>query len=135
MGKPNVKDALLKQSIALPNGANTTVTAGIQLSFGTKVDVAADVEAVLTIPNVSTAELPDGQTLTYTIETSDTENFASSKSVAGSALQTGAGGVGASATELRWSPTADVQKYVRGKCVKTGAANASTSSFYIELAF
>lgn len=131
----NVKDAELQQSESLPNGANTTTTDPIQLHSGAaKSAFLAECALLLSAPALGATPLPDGQTVTYSIEHSDTIDSGYT-AVSPSVVQTGAGGAGAAAATLRICPPDDVKKFVRGKAVKTGAGNASASTFTLELLF
>src|SRR5687768_10104314 len=110
-----VADALLKVTKALPAGAATIVSDPIQLHSGNQ-DFSAPLDIKLSIPALTTAELPDAQTVTSTIETSDDPAFGSGIEVISQPLlQTGAGGAGAAAVEQTVSPSTKVKKHVRFK--------------------
>jgi hypothetical protein len=133
---PNLRDVNLKKTAALPNGAATTQTNGLQIhsgAFNTEFS-AKHVELILEAPAVTVTELADTQTITYTIEGSNDD--ATYVQVTGPAqlIQTGAGGVGAVAATLRYRPPTNAFKFYRGKAVKAGASNASTSSMALSLA-
>ena len=132
---PNLQDAELTKSAALPNGANTTTTDPIRLHTGAKnTAFVAQCEARISAPALGATPLPDTQTITYSLEHSDSESSGYS-TISGTIVQTGAGGAGADANELRIGLPTDVKQYVRAKAVKTGAANASGSSFTLDLLF
>lgn len=135
--KPNLKDALLSVTKALPNGAATTTSDPLQLHDGTTTnrEFAANVELLVTAPALTTGQLPDGQTITYTVETSNTADFAVAKAISGPLVQTGAAGAGAVTAEMRVRPPSDAQTFTRLKQVKTGAADASAKSGTLELVF
>jgi hypothetical protein len=76
----------------------------------------------LAVPAVTGAQLPDGETLTYSIVTSDSEDFASLHSpvldgaavlAADCIVQTGAGVAGAAAATYRHMIQYDCRRYVR----------------------
>ena len=122
----NRKDALLTESKPLPAGALTTTTDPISLGKGPKI---ADGELVLEIPALSTALLPDTQTVTYTLESCADPAFGSDVvSHSLGAVQTGAGASGADAMTKRFKPASDALQYWRAKAVKTGAASAAAAS-------
>lgn len=131
------KDAALNKAAVLPNGANTTTTTGVQIQgAGPLRDFLAQGEIKLSAPALTVTELADTQTITYTIETSDDSAFGSGNvTISTTLVQTGAGGAGSVAGALLVRPNSQVKSYVRGKAVKTGASNASTSSFTVELLF
>src|SRR4051812_18445261 len=117
----NVKDALLKALLILPAGALTTTSTSIFLQpTSTTRDFVAEGELLVTVPALTTGQLPDTQTITYTVEMSDTSNFASPTTISAPLVQTGAGGVGAATATLRVGLPSTVQSYVRIKAVKTG---------------
>lgn len=125
----NVKDAELTKSFALPNGAATTNSAGIDLANSTKGDFVADGELVVNAPACTTGQLGDTQTLTYSVRHDDAADFSTDAELMPAVIvQTGAGGAGAAAAEKRLRLPTNVKRYVRVRCVKTGASNASTAS-------
>lgn len=130
-----IKDATTTKSAALPNGAATTATAAVQVQGSSSLrDFVASVELKLTIPALTTTELGDTQTITYTIETSDDSAFGSGNvTISLSTVQTGAGGAGATGTTVLVKPNSALKSYVRAKAVKTGASNASTSSMTLDI--
>jgi hypothetical protein len=134
---PNLRDALLKQTAALPNGAATTQTTAIQITTNpvNSEFLAKNTELLLEAPAVSTTELADTQTITYTIEGSTDNSTFVAVTGAAQLVQTGAGGVGAVAGSLRFRPPTNAYKYYRGKAVKAGASNASTSSMTFSVVF
>lgn len=130
-----VQDANLIKTAALPNGAAATQTTGIDLELTVRSDLVAACELVISAPALTTGELPDGQTITYSVETDDNSGFSSAKVINGNAgVQTGAGGVGAAAQELRVRLPSNCERHVRVKATKTGAANASAKSMTVALA-
>jgi hypothetical protein len=132
---PSLRDALLKKTVALPNGAATVQTTGLQI-FTAPVNsefLAEKAELLLEAPAVNTTELADTQTITYTVEGSNDDSTYVTVSGAAQLVQTGAGGVGAVAGTLRYRPPTNAYKYYRAKAVKAGASNASTSSLTFSL--
>ena len=121
------KDAELAKSVALPNGAATTNSAGIDLSAGG--EFLADCEVIISAPALATALLPDTQTITYSLRQSPNANLSGDSELAAAQIvQTGAGGAGDVAKEKRFRLPTDVQQYIFLRAVKTGAANASAAS-------
>lgn len=125
-----LKDKSLIITTALPNGAASTSSTGIDLVAGTVGDNLADVEFVVEAPALTTSQLGDGQTITYIVETDNDSAFGSATTVISSLiLQTGAGGAGDGAETARFRLPSNCERYVRVKATKTGASNASTASF------
>jgi hypothetical protein len=99
----NLRDADLRVTRALPGAASTTVTS-TPIDLGAiSADGARDVNAELVgkVAALNTTQLPDTRTVTLTIEASDDSAFGSGVDVLGTKVVTGAGGVGAAASELR----------------------------------
>lgn len=132
----NVQDAKLARSVTLPNGANTTNSNGIDLEHGAQGEFLADAEFLIEAPALTTGELGDTQTITYSLRQSNAADFSGDSEVLGGLIvQTGAGGAGAAAASKRVRLPSDVQRYVRLRAVKTGASNASTKSGSLKLLF
>lgn len=131
-----VRDANLKQSQALPNGAASTATAGFDLGHGASGDFLANTELLIAAPALTTTELADTQTITYSVEHDDAASFSTVATLMSSVIvQTGAGGAGAPAATSQVRLPVDVKRYVRVKATKTGTSNASTASMTAEMLF
>jgi len=131
-----VADVGLKVTKALPNGAASITSDGIDLGHSTRGDHLAACTLVLNAPACTTTQLGDTQTLTYSIEHDDASDFGTVATLFSSVIvQTGAGGAGDVAAEKEFSLPPDVKRYVRAKCTKTGATNASTASLTLALKF
>lgn len=131
-------DASLSQSITLPNGANTTYSSGIDLQNSARGHFPGDCEVVVTAPTLTTSQLGDGQTITYSLQHDTASDFSGAATVEGYGsllVQTGAGGAGAAGDEIRVRLPSSVNRYLRLKAVKTGASNASTATGTIALGF
>jgi len=123
-----MKDALLKQTKALPTAAaGSTSTTGIDLGESTRGDFLADVEFLLSAPALTTTMLPDTKTATYIIEHDTDSAFGTAATLIDKAIvQTGAAGAGAAAATYRFRLPTTVKRYVRAKC--TLGANTTDSS-------
>lgn len=136
MAQQNVKDAALKITLALPNGAATsTPTAGIDTQKGTSGQQVGVEEWLLTAPACTTTELADTQTITYSIKHSDNADLSSSALLFGGSeiIQTGAGGAGDVLKTKRFRLPSDAKRYIFFITVKAGASNASTKSGTLEV--
>jgi hypothetical protein len=120
---------------ALPNGAASTTSSGIDLeTVSTSADLLADIEFSVFAPALTTTELGDTQTITYIVQTATDAAFTSPTDLIASLfVQTGAGGAGAATNTKRFRLPTNVQRYVRIKATKTGASNASTASLIFKL--
>lgn len=120
-------DASVKITRALPNGAQTVASTGIDLGHGTLGDFLANCELQIEAPAVSTTELPDGQTFTYDLFHDTASDFSGEVLLADNVVtQTGAGAAGAAAQTVQYRPAVDVKRYVRLKI--TGSATAGNAS-------
>jgi hypothetical protein len=134
---PNVKDALLIKSNALPNNASTTVN-GTALDPGNALTgrgaYLAQCELLLSAPALNTTMLPDTRTMTYSIEGSVDSAFTSPIALAsGCIVQTGAGSAGAAAATFRMKIPSNAPRYIRAKAV-SGASTTDASSLSMTLA-
>ena len=125
----NRRDRLLTRAITLPNGANTTNSTGVDLGESALSQFVADAEVLVTAPALTTGQLGDTQTITYSLRHSNNANLSGDVELAANLIvQTGAGGAGAAAATRRFRMPTDVRRYVFLRAVKTGASNASTAS-------
>ncbi len=129
----NLRDNDLRVTRALPGAASTTVNStpidtGIRDAFSIFPD---GLEAVCKVPALNPTILPDTRTQTLTIEASDDVNFGSNVDVLGTKVVTGAGGVGATATELRVGLGGNLKRYLRAK-IASGASTTDGSAVQAE---
>jgi len=131
-----VKDTALKVTKALPNGAATVYSDGIDLGHGSKGDFLANAEFKVSAPALTTAQLPDTKTMTYTLQHDDAAGFGTvADLLPGVIVQTGAGGAGAAAATFTIRLPVDVKRYVRVKAVGSAAGDASAASMTFEVLF
>jgi hypothetical protein len=92
-------------------------------------------ELLLSAPALTTGQLPDTVTTTYTLECSSVANFATATAIAtGCIVQTG--NTGASAGTFRAKLPSNCLRYVRAKVVSsTNAGNCAAKSMTLELLF
>lgn len=124
----DVIDRELKVTLALPNGAATTTSTGIDLGVGTQSDFSANTELVIDGPVLTTAELPNTQTITYDVYHDTASGFGTETLLATLGTQVGAGGAGAAAKTFRMGFPSNVKRYIRVKTTNSGAGNASGKS-------
>lgn len=131
-----VKDASLSVTKALPNGANTIYTDGIDLGHGSKGDFLANCELLIEAPLLVVGDLANAATMKYSIQHDTDSAFGSAVTLLPDVLtQTGAGGVGAAAATKRVRLPSDVNRYVRVMAVNSGAGDASDKSVTVGLRF
>lgn len=131
-----VKDKTLQQTKALSNGAGNTSIDGFDLGTSANADFLSGMELLIEAPALLTAELPDAQTMIYSVEHDTDPAFGSATVVATSVLvQTGAGGAGAAAASARFRLPTNVKRYVRVKATKGGSGNASGKSMTVSCCF
>lgn len=120
-------DASLTQSLVLPNGAATTASSPIDLGNGPKPE---KIDLVFAAPALSLTLLPSTQTITYSLELSDTSNFAAILRTVSLGVQTGTTGIDPCPplANIRYTPAPNDCRYARLKAVKAGISNASTAS-------
>ena len=132
-----LQDANYIETKALSNGAGNTATDAIDL--GALSDRGAHLsscELLIEAPALNTTQLPDGETMTYSVESDDNSGFSSATIVADKLiLQTGSGGAGASAAEARFKIPSDCEQYIRVKATKTGTGDCSSLEMTVSLRF
>lgn len=128
-----MKDANLKVTKALPNGAASVTSNGIDLMESTRGDFVADVEWLLSAPALAVGQLANGSTMTYIIEHDTDVAFGTAATLIDKAIvQTGAGGVGDAAKTYRFRLPTTVKRYIRAKATNSAAADASAASLTLE---
>lgn len=122
-----LRHADLTKTKALPDGAATVTSNSIQLHSGG--DFLIDAEIEIESPALTTAELPDTETMIYDLYHDDDSAFGSEALLADNVLtQTGAGGAGAATQTVAYRPPTNVKKHVRFKATNSGAGDASGKS-------
>lgn len=132
-----VRDANLIQTKALPSGASSVYTDGIDLgALNARGARLADCEMLVSAPALAVGELANASTMKYDIQTDDDSAFGSPTTVALEVIvQTGAGGVGDAADSFRYKIPSDSERYIRIKATNSHAADASAKSMTMELLF
>jgi hypothetical protein len=127
---PNVRDASLTLTLALPAAsAGTATSASLDMGATTgNGELAGDFEFLLSAPALSSAQAPNGATFTYAIVGSANANLSSPTPLAPAlVVQTGAGGAGAAAASQRYRPPSNAPRYI-GFTVAPSAGNADASA-------
>lgn len=130
----SVKDGSMTRSAALPNGANTTQTSGVDLGGSSRGHLPLT-EFQIDSPALTTSQLGDGQILRFDLQHSDASDFTGAETLFAIGTQVGAGGEGAAALSKRNALPSGCKRYVRAAAVKSGASNASAASFILSFWF
>jgi len=134
-------DGALARVVALPNGAATVTSASLDVGPQTKYGtIVGEFEFRLTLPVLTTAQLPDGAVMRYDILASANADLSSPVILIGGAntdnlSQTGAGGNGAGGATYRFRVPSNAPRYVGYRAVNSGAGNASGASAVLEMMF
>lgn len=132
----NLADTQTKVTKALPNGAATVASDGIDLGLSTRSNFAAQVELVINAPALATGDLGDADTMIYDVYHDDAAGFGTESLLFDNVItQTGAGGAGAAAVEKRLKLPSNVKRYIRVKATNSDAGDASDKSFTAQLKF
>lgn len=133
----NVQDANFIKTKALPNGANTVYSSGLDLgALSDRGARVAEIEFKLSAPALATAALPDTKTIKYSVQTDSDSAFGSPTDLMTNILtQTGASGAGAAAATKRFRLPTDSERYVRIKAINDGTGDASGSELTLEAMF
>lgn len=106
---------------ALPAEAETVNANYIDLGPGTPVGTVK-----IAAPALTTAELPDTQTMIYLLQTDDNAAFSTPTTLVAAAItQTGAAGAGDAAETYSVAMPAGAQRYLRVTITKSGVGDAS----------
>lgn len=132
-----VRDPAFVSTKALPGGAGTVYTDGLDLGPLTARGARlAGCELVIQAPALTTEELPDTETLTYSIQVDADSEWGSPENLAKAVLvQTGAGGAGAAAAAARIKIPSDCLQHVRVAATNSGAGDCSGQELTAGLRF
>lgn len=133
----NRRDANLSVSKALPAGAATNFSSGIDLELTSRADWLGGAEVLVEVPALTTVQLPDTKTVTYSLQHDTDPAFGTAVDVYNgfTMVQTGAGGAGAAAISKRIGLPSDVKRYLRLKQVSVATADGSAVSSTTSLVF
>jgi len=129
-------DSTMVKTKALPDGAATTITDGIDLGHGANGDVGGNFELQIEAPALATAALPDTKTMTFDVYHDTAVGFGTEVLLMGSVIvQTGADGAGAAAVTKQVRLPVDCNRYIRVKATNSGTGDASGSDMTARLVF
>lgn len=131
-----MNDAALKVTKALPNGAATIYTDGIDLGLGSLGDHLADCELLISAPALATGVMGDGKTMKYSVQHDTDAAFGTAAVLLVDVLtQTGAAGAGAAAATVSVRLPVDVNRYIRVRAIGSATGDCSGSSVTAQLRF
>jgi len=131
---PRKNDAAVSPAAkSLPAAAGTENTASIDLNAVAPF-LPGNVEFELTTPTLAVGALPNGETVTYELEDSADDTTFADVYILDEALQTGAGGAGATGATIRFNVPSNVGRYVRVSATTSGGSgDCSASSMTLKL--
>ena len=137
MSRPSLRDAQMKATRALPNGAAAVTQAtGLDLQNSTRGDFVANCELLLSAPAMNTTQMPNAKTMIYDIVMSDSSDLSGPTTLIAAAItQTGAGGAGCAAATYRMKPPTNVKRYVGLKATGSAAGDATGATATLEVLF
>lgn len=119
-------DTTLRRTLALPNGAATTVSSGLDLANSAKGDMVATAEILVEAPALNTTQLPDTKTMIYDLYHDSASDFSTEVLLEDNVItQTGAGGAGDGAEDAVVGLPSNVKRYVRLKATGSAAGDAT----------
>jgi hypothetical protein len=125
---PEMGDAQLAAYTALPSSTTAVTSTAIDTGVRSANAIAPKIDLFLSAPALSTAQLPDGKTMTYTIIQSPNPDLSGYTPLNNSVIvQTGAGGAGAAGATARVS-TPDVMSRYIGFTVTPAASGTGDAS-------
>src|SRR4051812_17262610 len=131
-----LRDAQLKLTRALPNGAATVYSSpGIDTDKSTaQGSQPGSVEYLLSAPAMNATEMPDAKTMIYSIltDTIDPVDGSSTVLMPSVITQTGAGGVGCAAQTYRFRLPSNADRIVSFRAVGSASGVATTASATLE---
>ena len=124
-----VQDASLQQTFTLPASTSPITSTGFQLPVSSRSDFVADGDFYISAPALNSTQLPDGSTITYSLQSDVSAAFGSPTTVETLGVQTGAGGAGAAAVTFRFRLASITSPFVRAVATPAnGAGNCSGAS-------
>lgn len=131
-----VKDANVKKTKALPNGAAAATSDAIDLGHTNAGRLLADVEFLVSAPALGATPMPDGKTMIYAVVVSANSDLSSPTVLYDRLIvQTGAGGAGAAAATARFRLPTNVARYLGVRATGSASGDASGSTFTVEAMF
>lgn len=131
-----LKDAELSVTDNMPGATASADLGDFDIGNSERGDFVAGCEILVESPALTTAELPNTETITVDVTASGDAAFATERVIANDVpLQLGAGGAGAAAGKARVRLPTDCPRYVRVALTNSGAGNPSAKEATASLVF
>ncbi len=140
MNLPNVRDAELIETKALPADAGSVYSDAIDLGALSAAGARLEqVEALLTAPTLTSTQMPSNTTIAYDIQASNDSGFNSITTLASSAISATSNS-GITGSTYRFKIPSNCPRYLRAKATTAdvgndAAGNCAGSSMTLELLF
>jgi hypothetical protein len=133
MSRLNLKDAQLKVTRALPNGAAAVTSTAIDTQNSSLGDQPGDVEFLISAPAMGTTPMADAKTMIYDVIHSDNADLSSPVTLVDNIItQTGAGSAGCAAATKRFRLPSDAKRYIGFTATGSASGDATGSSATLE---
>lgn len=130
------RDYGTKVTKALPNGAATIYTDGLDLGHTENGIPPAGAMLEIVAPALAFADLGDAATMKYDVQCDTDSAFGSAQTLAKEVVvQTGAGGAGAAAQTVLYAIPPHAERYLRVAVTNSAAGDASDKSVIANLVF
>ena len=130
------RDYSTKVTVALPNGAATVYTAGLDLGHTENGIPPAGSYLEIAAPLLAFADLGDAATMKYDVQCDTDSAFGSPTTLAKEVVvQTGAGGVGAALQTVLFAIPPHAERYLRVAATNSAAGDASDKTLAANLVF
>lgn len=130
-----LKDANLKLTRALPNGA-ASVTSASAIDTGkttTQGSPNREVEFLISAPAMNTTQMPDAKTMKYDVVMSDSSDLSGPTTlIAAGITQTGASSAGCAAATYRFKLPSNAKRYVGLKATGSASGDATGATATLE---
>lgn len=127
------RDATLIKTQNAPSSAGTTQTDAIDLGELSKIGVRSEqFELEISIPAASTTDLPSSTSATYSLVSSNDENFSTKRTEFSKMFS---GGSAVAEQTIRYKPTLQSNRYWRVECKTTGTTGSGFGEKKYSLAY
>jgi hypothetical protein len=130
---PSYRLSLFRRSVNIPAAGASAVSPGA-VDGGDLAPLLPAILFYVQSPSLTAGQLPDGETITYTLVEGNDPAFASPTSSTVMGVQTGAGGAGAAAAIFAAPGKFQGGKYVGLKITASAGANAAGVSITLAIA-
>ena len=134
LGMAGLHDLALQVTKALPSGASTVATDGIDLENSANAHHSGGFELLVQAPALVVGELADTETMKYDVYHDTAVGFGTEALLLRDVVvQTGAGGAGAAAQNVAVALPSHVSRYVRVKATNSAALDCSGKTLTVDV--